>query len=97
MPKTVMGYINESLLTVLVLHIMIHVYTMYTYVQCTDFHCISEWPTCMIGCFLCSIQNVWEMTIMVDKIACHSCTACPPAIILRLFIVDTISFPTVYS
>ena len=33
---------------------------------------------------------------MVDKVACHSCTVCPPAIVLRLFIADTISFATVY-
>ena len=34
---------------------------------------------------------------MVYKIACCLCTACPPAIILRLSIADTISSATVYS
>ena len=39
--------------------------------------------------FSFSIQNVWEMTTLVDKVASRSCTACPPAIVLRLFIADT--------
>ena len=68
-----------------------------------------EWPTCMIASrdychaplgvssFSFSIQNVWEMTTVVDKIACRSCTACPPPMVLRLFIADTIGFTTVYS
>ena len=68
-----------------------------------------QWPTCIIGSrdyrhaplgvssFSFSIQNVWEMTTVVYKIACHSCTACPPAIVLRLSIADTISSATVYS
>ena len=35
---------------------------------------------------------------MAYKVACRSCTACPPAIVLRLSIADTsISFATVYS
>ena len=38
-----------------------------------------------------------EMTTLGDKIACCSCTACPPAIVLRLFIADTIISATVYS
>ena len=70
---------------------------------------IHRWPTCIIGSrdychaplgvssFLFSIQTVWEMTTMVYNIACHSCTACPPAIVLRLSIADTISSATVYS
>ena len=37
-----------------------------------------------VSTFSFSIQNVWEMTTVVYKIACHSCTACPPAIVLRL-------------
>ena len=37
------------------------------------------------------------MTTVVYKIACRSCTACPPAIVLRLSIPDTISSATVYS
>ena len=44
-----------------------------------------------VSSFSFSILNVWEMTTVVDKIACSSCTACPPPIVLRLFIVDTIS------
>ena len=68
-----------------------------------------QWPTCMIASrdychaplgvssFSFSIQNVWEMTTVVDKIACRSCTACPPPIVLRLFIADTIGFTKVYS
>ena len=68
----------------------------------------SQWPTCIIGSrdychaslgvssFSLSIQNVWEMTTVVYKIACHSCTTCPPAIALRLPIADTISSATVY-
>ena len=70
---------------------------------------VPEWPTCMIASrdychaplgvssFSFSIQNVWEMTTVVDKIACRSCTACPPPMVLRLFIADTIGFTTVYS
>ena len=69
----------------------------------------AKWPTCMIASrdychaplgvssFSFSIQNVWEMTTVVDKIACRSCTACPPPTVLRLFIADTIGFTTVYS
>ena len=34
--------------------------------------------------FSFSIQNLWVMTTVADKIACCSYTACPPAIILRL-------------
>ena len=72
-------------------------------------HLSREWPTCIIGSrdychaplgvssFSFSIQNVWEMTTVVYKIACHSCTACPPAIVLRLSIADTIISATVYS
>ena len=68
-----------------------------------------EWPTGMIASrdychaplgvssFSFSIQNVWEMTTVVDKIACRSCTVCPPPMVLRLFIADTIGFTTVYS
>ena len=68
-----------------------------------------QWPICTIGSrdychaplgvssFSFSVQNVWEMTTMVYKIACCSCTACPPAIVLRLSIPDTISSATVYS
>ena len=62
-----------------------------------------QWPTCIIGSrdychaplgvssFSFSIQNLWEMTTVVYKIACCSCTACPPAIVLRLSIADTIN------
>ena len=50
-----------------------------------------------VSSFSFSIQNVWEMTTVVDKIACRSCTACPPPIVLRLFIADTIGFTMVYS
>ena len=50
-----------------------------------------------VSSFSFSIQNVWEMTIVVDKIACRSYTVCPPPMVLRLFIVDTIGFTTVYS
>ena len=48
---------------------------------------------------LFSIQNIWEMTTVVNKMACRLCTAYPPAIILRLSIADhvTISSATVYS
>ena len=58
---------------------------------------LNEWPTCIIGSrdychaplgvssFSFSIQNAWEMTTLVDKIPCRSCTACPPAIVLRLY------------
>ena len=68
-----------------------------------------EWPICTIGsCDYChtllggssfffAIQNVWEMTTVVDKIACCLCTACPLPIVLRLFIADTISSVTVCS
>ena len=35
------------------------------------------------------------MTTAVNKIACRSGTVCPPAIVLTLFIVDTMSFATV--
>ena len=70
---------------------------------------VQQWPTCIIGSrdychaplgvssFPFSIQNIWEMTTVVYKIASHSCTACPPAIVLRLSITDTISSATVYS
>ena len=66
-----------------------------------------QWPICIIGsCDYChaplgvssfsfSIQNVWEMTTVVYKIACCLCTACPPAIVLKLSIADTISSATV--
>ena len=37
------------------------------------------------------------MTTVVDKIACRSSTACPPPIVLRLFITDTISSATICS
>ena len=68
----------------------------------------NQWPICTIGSrdychaplgvsFLFSVQNVWEMTTMVDKTACRSCTVCLPAIILRLSIADTISSDNVYS
>ena len=68
-----------------------------------------EWPICTIGSrdychaplgissFSFAIQNVWEMTTVVDKIACRSSTACPPPIVLRLFITDTISSATICS
>ena len=66
-----------------------------------------QWPICTIGSrdychaplgvssFSFAIQNVWEMTTVVDKIACRSCTACPPSIVLRLFIADTTSSATI--
>ena len=38
-----------------------------------------------------------EMTTVVYKIACCSCTVCPPATVLKLLIADTISCATVYS
>ena len=41
--------------------------------------------------------NVWEMTTVVDQIARCLCTAYPPAIVLRLFIADTLRFATAYS
>ena len=50
-----------------------------------------------VSSFFFAIQNVWEMTTVVDKIACRSCTACPLPIVLRLFIADTISSATVCS
>ena len=68
---------------------------------------LQQWPICIIrsrdychaplgvSSFSFSIQNVWEMTTVVYKIACHSCTACPP--VLRLSIADSISSATVYS
>ena len=37
------------------------------------------------------------MTTVVYKIACRSCTVCPPVIVFRLSIADTISSATVYS
>ena len=43
------------------------------------------------------VISVREMTSVVDKIACCSCTACPPAIVLRLFIADTMHFATVLA
>ena len=69
----------------------------------------AQWPTCIMGSrdychaplgvnsFSFSIQNVWEMTTVVYKITCHSCTAYPPDIVLRLSIADTVSSATVYS
>ena len=72
---------------------------MYVYVM-ADLHITSR-DHCHaplgVSSFSFSIQNVWEMTTVVDKIACRSCTACPPPIVLRLFIADTIGFTTVYS
>ena len=68
-----------------------------------------QWPICIIGSrdychaplgvssFSFSIQNVWEMTTVVYKIACRSCTACSPVIVLRLSIADTTSSATMYS
>ena len=41
--------------------------------------------------FSFSIQNVWGMTTMVNKIAACLWTVCPPAIVLKLFIADTTS------
>ena len=38
-----------------------------------------------------------EMTAVVNKIACRLYTMCPPAIVLRLSIADTLTFATVYS
>ena len=40
-----------------------------------------------VSSFALSLQNVWKMTTVVDKIACHLCTACLSAIISRTFIV----------
>ena len=68
---------------------------------------IPEWPTGMIAsrdyCTLLwgsarsrSHTKCMGMTTVVDKIACRSCTACPPPIVLTLFIADTIGFTTVY-
>ena len=68
----------------------------------------AEWPICTIGShdychtplgvslFSFAIQNVWEMTTVVTKIACRLFTACPPPIVLRLFIADTISLATIF-
>ena len=68
-----------------------------------------QWPICTIGSrdychallgvssFFFAIENVWEMTTAVDKIACRSCTTCPLPIVLRLFVADTISSATVCS
>ena len=50
-----------------------------------------------VSSFSFCMQNVLEMTTVVCKIACCLCTACPPAIVLRLSIADTISSATVYS
>ena len=70
---------------------------------------VYQWPICIIGSrdychaplgvssFSFSVQNVWEMTTVVYKIACRSCTVCPPVIVFRLSIADTISSATVYS
>ena len=66
-----------------------------------------QWPICTIGSrdychaplgvssFFFAVQNVWEMTTVVDKIACRSCTTCPLPIVSRLFVADTISSATV--
>ena len=66
-----------------------------------------QWLICIIGsCDYChaplgvssfsfAIWNVLQMTTVVDKIACRSCTACPPLIVLTLFIADTISSATI--
>ena len=55
---------------------------------------MAQWPSCIkwsrdyyhtlwrFSSFSFSIQNVWEKSTMVNKIACHLCTACPPAIVL---------------
>ena len=68
----------------------------------------AEWPICTIGShdychtplgvslFSFAIQIVWEMTTVVTKIACCLFTACPPPIVLRLFIADTISLATIF-
>ena len=37
--------------------------------------------------FFVSIESVWEMTTVVDKIAYHSCTVCP---VLKLCNKDTV-------
>ena len=50
-----------------------------------------------VSSFSFSVQNVWEMTTVVYKIACRSCTVCLPVIVFRLSIADTISSATVYS
>ena len=79
------------------------------YRSCNYFaHCsCMQWPIRTIGSrdychaplgvrsFSFAIQNVWKMTTVVDKIACRMCTACPPSIVLRLFIADTISSATI--
>ena len=74
----------------------------------TSYSFVEQWPICTIGSrdychalpgvssLFFAIQNVWEMTTVVDKIACRSCTACPLPIVLRLFIAD-ISSATVCS
>ena len=68
-----------------------------------------QWLICIIGSrdychgplgvssYSFSIQNVWEMTTVVYKIACHSCTPYSPATVLKLSIADTISSDIVYS
>ena len=63
-----------------------------------DLHCRIMWlsPHPSGVSFLFAIQNVWETATMVNKIAYHSCTACHPAIVLRLSLADTISSATVY-
>ena len=39
--------------------------------------------------------KLWEMTTVVDKMACSPCRACPLPIVLRSFIADTVSSATV--
>ena len=68
----------------------------------------AEWPICTVGSrdhcyaplgvslFSFAIQIVWEMTTVVTKIACRLFTVCPPPIVLRLFIADTISLATIF-
>ena len=41
------------------------------------------------GFFSFTVQNIWKMATIIDKIAYHLCTVCLPAIALRLPLTDT--------
>ena len=76
-------------------------YTMFWSHSMADLHYRIMWllpcPSGGYSSFSFSIQNVWQMTTLVDKTACRSCAACHPATVLRLSIADTISSDKVYS
>ena len=45
--------------------------------------------TATSGFFSFTVQNIWKMATIIDKIAYHLCTVCLPAIVLRLPLTDT--------